>query len=282
MDRSNLPPDEHLPEVVPDQSPQALPKEAAPQYEAHLGEKDPKYPVLPEDVPKQAIDPYGSPETVGAVPVSVSPNTTIPWEARSPEVAEQGLARSPTEPPASPIKEEKRILGLKRKTFIIFIVALVVLAAALGGGLGGGLAKKSKGSNTAGQDGEESQDEPTPTESETTSSSSTTTSATPTATFLNNGTARTSGFAFQAYSELNYGGDATDIYIDEGFFDFGFEAWSYVWLPGDRNCCITFCEDKKNGTGYFCQERFRKEASDSFPRLAIYCGDNIRKIMPCS
>ncbi|CAI4214167.1 unnamed protein product [Parascedosporium putredinis] len=258
MDRSNLPPDEHLPEVVPDQSPQALPKEAAPQYEAHLGEKDPKYPVLPEDVPKQAIDPYGSPETVGAVPVS--PHGT----------------------PASPIKEEKRILGLKRKTFIIFIVALVVLAAALGGGLGGGLAKKSKGSNTAGQDGEESQDEPTPTESETTSSSSTTTSATPTATFLNNGTARTSGFAFQAYSELNYGGDATDIYIDEGFFDFGFEAWSYVWLPGDRNCCITFCEDKKNGTGYFCQERFRKEASDSFPRLAIYCGDNIRKIMPCS
>lgn len=152
MDRSNLPADENLPEVVPDQSPQALPKEAALQYETQLGEKDPKYPVLLDDAPKLPSEYAPTPAVAAAtIPSSVSPNT-IPWETRSPETAEQGLAgRSPPDPP---VADEKKILGLKKKAFfIVVVVVLVILAAALGGGLGGGLSKKNKSSAEGAEDG---------------------------------------------------------------------------------------------------------------------------------
>ena len=160
MDRSNLPADENLPEVVPDSAPQVLPKEAASYYEAQFGEKDPKYPVILDNTPPLAKDPEDTPVTAAAaVPSSVSPNTTVAWETRSPGTLEQGgdASRAPTEPPEE-AKEEEKILGLRRKVFfIIVIVLLIVLAAALGGGLGGGLSKKKSGSQEPAEQGDDAE-----------------------------------------------------------------------------------------------------------------------------
>ena len=92
--------------------------------------------------------------------------------------------------------------------------------------------------------------------------------------FLNNGTVPSHGFAFQAFSGKEYGGEATEIYTSEGFHDFGFTAKSYVWIPNDSGCCVAFCEDEKNTTNRWCPERFREDASEPFPRLGVLCGTN--------
>lgn len=91
--------------------------------------------------------------------------------------------------------------------------------------------------------------------------------------FLNNGTVPDHGIAFQAFSEKEYGGEATEIYTTEGYHDLPFNAISYVWIPNNSECCIAFCQDKKNTTSFWCDERFREESSeDGFPRLGVICG----------
>ncbi len=45
-------PDENLPEVVADGSPQALTQREARLHQDQLGERDPKYPVVFDDAPK--------------------------------------------------------------------------------------------------------------------------------------------------------------------------------------------------------------------------------------
>jgi hypothetical protein len=103
-----------------------------------------------------------------------------------------------------------------------------------------------------------------------TSTTSTSSQVLPTATFLNNQTGPV-GFGFQGFSGVNFTGNATKIYRDEGFFDLGMECWSYVWLPNTTNCCVTFCEDQHNATGYRCQARKREQSSGGFPRVYIWC-----------
>ncbi|KAK0617616.1 hypothetical protein B0T14DRAFT_388682, partial [Immersiella caudata] len=90
--------------------------------------------------------------------------------------------------------------------------------------------------------------------------------------FLNNGTAP-GGLAFQAFSEPQYSGTATPIMQEEGFFDIG-ERRSYVWLPDDTRCCLTFCKDRTTSTGWWCATRYRPNASDVFSRVYIWCGGN--------
>jgi hypothetical protein len=59
-----------------------------------------------------------------------------------------------------------------------------------------------------------------------------------------------------------------------GFYDLGFEANSYVWIPGNTGCCITFCANTTTAFGYWCQTRYQPKASGSFPRLYVWCGDD--------
>ena len=97
---------------------------------------------------------------------------------------------------------------------------------------------------------------------------------TPDENFLNNGTIPDRGIAFQAFSDPDYGGEATDIMTSEGFHDLPFNAFSYVWIPNDSGCCISFCQDKSNTTQFWCDERFRDkvEGDTGFPRLGVLCG----------
>ncbi|KAK0640630.1 hypothetical protein B0T16DRAFT_379020, partial [Cercophora newfieldiana] len=88
--------------------------------------------------------------------------------------------------------------------------------------------------------------------------------------FLNNGTAPP-GLAFQAFSQPAYLGTATAVIQEEGFFDIG-QRRSYVWLPDDTGCCVTFCKDKTTATGWWCKARYRTNATGVFSRVYIWCG----------
>jgi len=67
-------------------------------------------------------------------------------------------------------------------------------------------------------------------------------------------------------------GKTTPILWEEGFFDFGFNAVSYIWLPNNTDCCVTFCASKTKSVGWRCDLRRRNETTDPFPRLSIWCG----------
>ena len=77
-------------------------------------------------------------------------------------------------------------------------------------------------------------------------------------------------FAFQGFSEPNYMGKASAIIRETGFYDIGVDAISYVWQT-NTTCCVTFCADEHESTGYRCEPRQRAEASSAFPRVHIWC-----------
>lgn len=116
---------------------------------------------------------------------------------------------------------------------------------------------------------------PTSTSSPSEASTTSTTSSslpTPTVEFLNNQTGLM-GLAFQGFGEANYLGKPTDIIRTEGFYDFDHDLKSYVWLPNNTDCCVTFCADKETSVGWRCQMRYRAKTEDGtgFPRINIWC-----------
>jgi len=150
MEKTNLPRplDENLPEVVPDSSPEVIPKNATAFYENHLGDRYPKYPVIADDTPKYV---GGYEASATADPVSPYPDSPAPSHGY-----EQAQAAGYPLPPA-----EKKILGLKKRTFwIVAITVLIILAAALGGGLGGGLSARNSKASASSEPSEED-DQPT-------------------------------------------------------------------------------------------------------------------------
>jgi hypothetical protein len=114
----------------------------------------------------------------------------------------------------------------------------------------------------------------TPTTTTSTQSSTTSSAPTPSITFLNNQTDPTlfQKYAFQGFSETNFTGKKTSILYEEGFYDFGYNISSYVWIANGTNCCLTFCASKTVDVGYYCDDRKRPAVQDEFPRLSIWCG----------
>lgn len=283
MSRPPVPADENLPEVVPDSSPQALTSRDAYLAHGHLGEKDPKYVAETAPNPEErdlkyaAVEgdaPPGSPGLVKgedgvwrpAAPVSalsptdtyaVTPDGTQGGPGAAGAAAEEGRAGE------GPAKGAK-VCGLKRRTFwIVLGVAIVVVLAAIGGGVGGGLSSRNSSSSGAdkGKAENEDKDKDEPDDEN----------------FLNNGTVPERGFAFQAFSHADYGGEAGDILTSEGFHDLGFKLLSYVWEPNDTGCCVSFCRNSSVSDNFWCQPRMRDriEAEEGFPRMGIICGNAI-------
>jgi hypothetical protein len=83
-------------------------------------------------------------------------------------------------------------------------------------------------------------------------------------------------FSFQAFEKVNFQGQKTELLGMEQFYDLGFSARSYVWLPkpDSDNCCVTFCAGKKESTGYRCEPRKRNatEGGKAFTRVQLWCG----------
>ncbi|PKS12466.1 hypothetical protein jhhlp_000672 [Lomentospora prolificans] len=259
-------PDENLPEVVPDPSPEAIPKTAAAQYAAQLNHQNPKYPVTIDDSPKLPTPLALSPPTATASPYT---ETLVPGSVY------------PSHP--SPISIEppgKKICGVKKRTFwILILLVVVIFAAAIGGGVGGGLAsrnsKASASSEPADSPNEETTSSTAATEASTTTSTSASSEPSETTGFLNE-TIPSGTFAFQAWSEKHYKGNVSPIYREEGLHVLGFDANSYIWLPNTTSCCVTFCDD----FSVRCEEWYRPETSGPFPGIHISC-DGSRRPRSC-
>ncbi|KAL2753016.1 hypothetical protein ACRALDRAFT_1078027 [Sodiomyces alcalophilus JCM 7366] len=274
------PHDENLPEVVPDMSPQALSQ--AELYARHgLEGGEGKYPYTHHDgiehvPPGDGWDVHK--EVVS--PLSPDPHTPV-----------GGAASAGFPPPPTP-----RICGVKRKTFwiLLAVAGVVIIAVAVGAGVGA-----TRGGGGGGGDAQEQEQEPsttpsaassaeptatssstdmtssTPSSTSSTSTStrtSTSSPAEPTPTFLNETVALPVGtFAFQAFSDVNFTGNYTDVYQAEGFFNFPFDVVSYIWLQNRTDCCINFCEGPDDYTGYRCDPREQRVASQPFDHLYIGC-----------
>ncbi|EAQ91652.1 predicted protein [Chaetomium globosum CBS 148.51] len=279
-----------LPEVVPDSSPEfAQPR--------HYMETD-KYPVYYDAAPKFPHEPQTpgmqgmpspghqshQPWTDAEHSVSMmSPNSSLPWQSFPPGDDQQTYVGS--EPPAP----EKRICGLRKRLFIIIavIVALVVVGAAVGGGVGGSIAARQGSSDGAepAETSSASSSSATGTSTDTGSTTTTPTASstvsrgpdlpTPTISFLSNQTDRTyKGYALQVYEKNDFEGKASPIFWDEGFYDLGFDATSWIWVPNGLDACVTFCANKTTRTGFACTDR-RKHATDdgiSFKRVSVWRG----------
>jgi hypothetical protein len=245
---SERPSDENLPEVVTsrplhvDSSPQLATAEKA-DYDWQTADRD-KYPVIFDSTPKFPDD-GSNPKIPDDTPIATwssadgntitTQTTLVPWDSLK-------AGSSPGTPPPKEDENPHRICGLRRRAFFITLTlaTLIILAASIAGGIAGSRAHSSP--------------QPSP------------------PLFLNNGTAPR-GLAFQAFSEPHYGGNATKVMQEEGFFDIG-ERRSYVWLPDDTRCCLTFCKDKETSVGWWCATRYRANASDVFSRVYIWCGGN--------
>lgn len=154
---TGMPADENLPEVVVnpssekqktgtatafDHSPEVVPPNDAATH-TYYSEHD-KYPARFDDAPKLPYDgqPWPTVEPVSAL----SPNTVngTPWETLPP-----AGDTNPSNIEAGEKGQEKRICGIRRRTFIIIVVVLVVviIAAAVGGGVGA--TRANSGSDTS-------------------------------------------------------------------------------------------------------------------------------------
>lgn len=143
---------ENLPEVVPDSSPEPL--TYAQEYERRgLDQGDQKYTVIYD---------LNTPKIATSVPAEVEGTTpTSPAPAYRAALASAAPSTAGTSPDVEDIGKsekawaangERKILGLKRRTFFIILIAVVlVIAAAIAGGVGGFHAGKqnASGSNSA-------------------------------------------------------------------------------------------------------------------------------------
>lgn len=111
-----------------------------------------------------------------------------------------------------------------------------------------------------------------PTPSPTTSATS---APTPTQTTLNNQTYNDANYAMQGFADVQYQGNATEIYREEGFTDLPYNCSSYVWERGASGCCITFCSNTTYSGGYWCDTRYQPKASLPVARFFIWCDQNI-------
>lgn len=123
-------PDDNLPEVYVDPSPQAIWNQPAAARKGSVYEHDEKYALENDnDTLKLAVHP--DPRDLGA---EEAPGDFPPG-------AMAAIERNP--PPTQPAQND-RILGLRRRTFfIVLAIVLIVVAAAVGGGVGGAVAASS-------------------------------------------------------------------------------------------------------------------------------------------
>jgi len=281
---------DHLPEVVPDSSPEAAQQRYYMETDKYPAQYDtaPKLlheePLTPEMSPMQQYrQPWGPASIVGGDYHSVSalsPNSAVPWHSFHSDDQQTYVGSEP--------EAEKRICGLRKRLFIIIavVLAVVIIAAAVGGGVGGAMASRQSDSDAAPAETDsatESGSSPTSASSTDPTAASTTSSApTPSITFLNNQTNPSvfEMFAFQGFSGNNFTGNATDIYLEPGYYDFNISITSYVWVTKKTDCCVTFCKDKKTTGGFRCDpiRRNRTEDNESFPRVSLWCGNRLNEV----
>ncbi|KAH6618418.1 hypothetical protein B0J18DRAFT_468704 [Chaetomium sp. MPI-SDFR-AT-0129] len=275
---------EYAPEVVPDSSPEAA-------QQRYFQESD-KYPALYDNSPKFPHEPpppggyspdqqYQQPHNQAwspdaAYPVSaVSPNSSVPWQS-FPDGGEDQQTYVGSEPP----EPEKRICGLRKRTFIIVaaILGVVIVAVAIGGGVGGAMsARNSSAAAAETSSAASSTASPSSTSSSASASASSTTSEEPTPTPTSLVNTDPSVFdqriAFQGWNKENITGNATQIYPHLGVYDLEFPIHSYIWVSNQTDCCVNFCDLDAKQHGFACSSKWQNHSSFAFPRIVLWCGN---------
>ncbi|KAL2144242.1 hypothetical protein VTI28DRAFT_9453 [Corynascus sepedonium] len=252
---------DHLPEVVPDSSPEAA------QERFYMATD--KYPAYYDDTPKLPHDgsTTGAPSpgqqyssrwgTGSEHPISaLSPNGSVPWQSLPFDDQSTYVGTEP--------EREKRICGLRRRVFgiVVLVLGIIILAAAIGGGVGGAMASRNESEPDSSTSG-------TPTQSSTTSASPTSSSFNPDPTLFQY-------FEFRAWSEPNFQGEASEVYREEGFYDLPFNLTSWLWATDKTDCCVSFCLDEDTyGGGYRCDSKRQGKTAGGvgYPRVSLWCGD---------
>ncbi|KAK4223816.1 hypothetical protein QBC38DRAFT_37978 [Podospora fimiseda] len=261
-----------LPEVVPelDSTPQHVSEQdLSPQQIQAQAERDKylaQYDLAPM-IPYEAL-PDPSPVTPQTARALMSPGSSVPWDPILPV----GDASLYTETEKD---QPRRVCGCTKRTFIVIVImAILIVVAGVVGSVAGNIKSKSS------SDSEDTKPTAVTTSSSLISSTTSTTTITPplptpTKSPVTNLANQTDpgGIAFQAYSEPNFEGNASQVYRLEDYYDLGITAKSYVWLPnGTYECCVTFCANATTATGWWCDERRRPEADKVFRRVQIWCG----------
>ncbi|SPN99729.1 uncharacterized protein DNG_02580 [Cephalotrichum gorgonifer] len=306
-------PDENLPEVVPDSSPQPL--TYTQEYERRgLDQGDAKYTVIYDSqTPKiltseSAVSDSGTPTSpapayrppvegaaIGVAAVSKDPGAAAGATADR-DVAADPASVDADDPGRSEAalgsekggKAEPKILGLKKRTFwIVLILAIVVIAAAaIGGGVGGSQSsKKSKsGADAAGAD--EPEVDTTPSSTESSPSSTTDSGASASSTGSGDGgndTIIDAGFDLTVWEDADFKGKTMPAITKTGFLDLPFNATSYKWKPNGTDCCVTFCQGEKKSVGWRCTFFEREESTSVFGRIFVGCGvEGLQENSRCS
>ena len=295
------PPDEHLPEVVPEEAPQALDSQEAFYHQDQFNDKAAKYLAIYDDAPKYMAPEYMAPEHAGdengnyVSPINtmtdpqsiLSPTDTIPWDPSSAFDDLNAGERSPIDEKA----QERTICGLRRNIFFLLLgLSLLVIGGSVGGGVGGGItAANNRAAAAAAADAQKTQVTPgngglLPTQGSANGSPSSPVPS-PEPTSLNNQTQVKRTWSFQGWSGLNFTGTKTRVYWgdDEAKFrDMPFLILSYVWLRASTGCCVTFCGNLTSEIGWRYEDWKREEASEPFDRIYVGCLEGMHGQMSCS
>lgn len=187
-------------------------------------------------------------------------------------------------------KGSRKICGLRPQVFwfLVALSAIIVGGILLGVGLGEGLTSRHKNGDAATNGAHRyvlllphhfvwttlrsprSQNSTVGTtlaSSTTPSITSTDTSnaASPSSNALSN------AFYLMVYNHPNFTGSSQN-YSKIGLYSLGFDADSYIWQPGNSDCCVRFCTNSTN-VGYRCTSKtYQANASMPFNKIITECG----------
>ncbi|KAL8372227.1 hypothetical protein RB595_001833 [Gaeumannomyces hyphopodioides] len=285
-----IPPDEHLPEVVPgndpqtmpDSSPQALTAQEAYAHQQYF-DNSAKFSDANLDSAKFTV----TPNELGSgfyheTRQSRDQQSSLPWDSPAPASTVTGLRAGSVPVGSSQFDSEgekgtdergKRICGLKKRIFYIVIAACIILVSiAVGVGVGVGLA--SQQAKASGQpstpDGGSGSNSPAETSSSSPPLPQPTNKVPPTKL---NETRLNGPFKFQGWSGINFTGESTEVVKGVGITQFAFDIRSYIWDPDGYTCCVTFCNETVSSRSYRCQVFSQPQSSGPFNRVVTLCGD---------
>ncbi|KLU86077.1 hypothetical protein MAPG_05096 [Magnaporthiopsis poae ATCC 64411] len=284
-----VPPDEHLPEVVPANDPQTMP-DASPQAltaqesyaHQHFFEGGAKYSGHSPDSPKFTAVPDGLESSLynGNQP-SEDQQSSLPWDSPGPASTVTGL-RAGSVPVGSQFgsddekameKRNERICGLKTRVFYMVIGACIILVSIVVG-VGVGVSLASQQNKSSGQanapDAGSGDTVPLSTSSPPPPLPQPTGKVPPTKL---NETRLNGPFKFQGWSGVNFSGETTEVIRGIGITQFAFNIRSYVWDPDGYTCCVSFCNDTvSDGGAYRCGVLSQPRSSAFFNRIVTLCG----------
>ncbi|KAF1809839.1 hypothetical protein P152DRAFT_151791 [Eremomyces bilateralis CBS 781.70] len=138
--------------------------------------------------------------------------------------------------------EEKKgqlIFGFKKRTFwlLLALLTVIIVGGAVGGGVGGGIAVKNKNEAAASAAAAASQ----AADSSSSASPASPPSSTSASNILPTESSKHPGFSLRVFSNASFSGQV-QTFTEPGFYQLAYVGESYIWLPKNTYCSVSFCE----------------------------------------